>query len=91
MAMINVEIWDSTGAKKEQVELPDDASVNRIVAVLIDKLNLPRNNPQGQPMSYKFHHKSSGKQIQDDETLRDAGVEEGDILRVVPEIIAGMK
>jgi hypothetical protein len=40
-------------------------------------------------MSYKFHHKASGRQLLDEETLADAGVKEGDVLRVQPEITAG--
>ena len=40
-------------------------------------------------MSYKFHHKASGRQLLDGETLVQAGVKDGDILRVQPEITAG--
>jgi hypothetical protein len=40
-------------------------------------------------MSYKFHHKASGRQLLDTQTLADAGVSNGDILRLQPEITAG--
>jgi hypothetical protein len=40
-------------------------------------------------MSYKFHHKRSGRQLLDTDTLAASGVEEGDILRLQPEITAG--
>jgi uncharacterized ubiquitin-like protein YukD len=40
-------------------------------------------------LSYKFHHKQTGRQIADDETLEDAGVSDGDVLRLVAEITAG--
>jgi hypothetical protein len=89
MAMIQVEVWDATGSKRQRVELPDDAAVNRILVVLVEKLNLPRNSPDGQLMSYKFHHKESGRQLLDRQTLKEAGVVEGDILRIQPEITAG--
>ena len=89
MGMITVEVWDSTGNKRQTAELPDDAPVNRIMAVLVERLELPKNSPDGQPMSYKFHHKASGKQLSDSQTLSEAGVAEGDVLRVVPEITAG--
>jgi hypothetical protein len=42
-------------------------------------------------MSYKFHHKASGRQLLDDQTLRSAEVLNGDILRLQPEITAGRK
>ncbi|MEY3143786.1 MAG: hypothetical protein RLY21_2279, partial [Planctomycetota bacterium] len=43
----------------------------------------------GMPLAYKFHHKNSGRQLSDSETLRAAGVRENDILRLQPEITAG--
>ncbi len=86
---MNIEVWDATGNKKQIVEVPGDVSVNRILAVLVDKMKLPRNSPDGQLMSYKFHHKSSGMQLLDTQTLQDAGVRDGDILRIQPEITAG--
>ncbi len=89
MGVLNVEVWDTTGNKRQTAELPDDAPVNRIMTVLIERMSLPKNSPDGQPMSYKFHHKATGKQLSDEQTLADAGVREGDVLRVVPEITAG--
>ncbi len=89
MGMINVELWDATGNKQQMAELPDDAPVNQIMGVLIERLSLPKTSPDGQPMSYKFHHKRSGKQLSDEQTFQNAGVEDGDVLRVVPEITAG--
>src|SRR5258708_24446096 len=89
MATINVTVYDSTENKRVPVEIPDDAPSNKIIAILIDKLRLPKNGPDGAPLSYKFHHKNSGRQIQDAQTLAEAGVQEGDVLRLQPEITAG--
>jgi len=86
---VSCQVWDATGNKRQEVELPDDAPVNRILAVLLGKMQLPQTAPDGQPLSYKFHHKRSGKQLLDDQCLADAGVEEGDVLRLQPEITAG--
>ena len=60
-ANINVEVWDATGNKKAVVNLPTDAPVNRILVLLVDRMNLPRHSPDGQLMSYKFHHKSPSR------------------------------
>jgi uncharacterized ubiquitin-like protein YukD len=89
MDMITVEVWDATGSRKEMVEVPDDAPVNRILVVLVEKMGLPRQSPDGQLMSYKFHHKASGKQLLDNQTLSEAQVRDGDVLRLQPEITAG--
>jgi hypothetical protein len=89
MSDITIEVWDATGNKKQLVEVPGDAEVNRVIAVLVDRMKLPRHSPDGQMMSYKFHHKASGRQLHETQTLSDAGVKSGDILRLQPEITAG--
>ena len=89
MPYITVTVYDSTENKRVPAELPDDAPCHKIVSVLVQKLQLPTNGPDGAPLSYKFHHKNSGRQIQDNQTLADAAVREGDILRLQPEITAG--
>jgi WXG100 protein secretion system (Wss), protein YukD len=89
MNMLTIEVWDATGNKKQLVELPSDAPVNRVIAVLVDRMNLPRYSPDGQLMSYKFHHKASGRQLLDDQTLASADIHSGDVLRLQPEITAG--
>lgn len=89
MGKVKVTIMDATGSKSQEASLPDDAPVRRIIAKLVQMMSLPTTGPDGQPMSYKFHHKASGKQIVDDQTLADAGVADGDVLRLQPEITAG--
>ena len=89
MSDITIEVWDATGNKRQSVEVPVDAPVNRVIAVLIDRMNLPRHSPDGQLMSYKFHHKASGRQLLDTQTLADSEVSNGDVLRLQPEITAG--
>jgi hypothetical protein len=86
---IKIEIWDATGNKRQLVEVPADAEVNRLIAVLIERMNLPRHSPDGQLMSYKFHHKGSGRQLLDTDTLASAKIVDGDVLRLQPEITAG--
>ena len=51
MAMLNVQIWDATGAKRQDVAVPDDAPMNRILAVLLDKMKFPQTGPDGQLLS----------------------------------------
>jgi WXG100 protein secretion system (Wss), protein YukD len=89
MSFLTIEVWDATGSRKSPVEVPDDVAVKRILVVLIEKLNMPRHAPDGQLLSYKFHHQASRKQLLDEQTLAEAGVREGDVLRLQPEITAG--
>ncbi len=86
---MDVTIIDATGNKTEEATVPGDAAAGRITARLVDMLHLPTVGPDGQPLSYKFHHKQSGRQIHDNQTLQECGVRDGDVLRLVAEITAG--
>ncbi|MBJ7458385.1 MAG: EsaB/YukD family protein [Thermoleophilaceae bacterium] len=86
---MDVIIVDAAGSKSEEATLPGDVAIGRIVEKLVDLLNYPAVGPDGAPLLYRFHHKASGRQLDDDETLTDAEVSEGDTLRLVAEITAG--
>jgi hypothetical protein len=86
---LRIRIWDVTGSRSQDVEAPTDVAVGRLILVLVEKLHLPLNSPDGQIMSYKLHHKRTGKQLLDNESLGAAGVQHGDDLRLQPEITAG--
>ncbi|MDQ3824018.1 MAG: EsaB/YukD family protein [Actinomycetota bacterium] len=86
---MDLTVVDATGNKSEEVTVPENVAAGRIVGKLVQLLQLPIAGPDGQPLSYKFHHKQSGRQINDNETLADAGVSDNDVLRLVAEITAG--
>jgi hypothetical protein len=87
--VLDVTVLDATGNKQEDASVPGDVASGRIIARLVELMELPIIGPDGQPLSYKFHHKRSGRQIDDEETLDGVGVEHGDTLRLVAEITAG--
>lgn len=89
MATTQVRVLDVTGSRARDVEAPDDVAINRIIALLVEKMALPLNSPDGQIMSYKLHHRRTGRQLLDGQTLAEAGVISGDELRLQPEITAG--
>lgn len=89
MAQLNVTIVDATGNKEQKVGLPDDVKCGIIMVKLVEKIKLPSAGPDGNPISYKFIHKSTGRQLLELQTLSEAGVKDGDILRLQPEITAG--
>jgi len=89
MAMIKMRISDISGSRINEVEAPDNVAINRLLVVLVERMNLPLNSPDGQLMSYKLHHRRSGSQLLDQQTLAQAGVINGDELRLQPEITAG--
>ena len=78
MSMLTVQVWDATGNKRQHIEMPDDVPVNRILTVLLEKMHFPQYAPDGQLLSYKFHHRASGKQLLDQQCLKDVGVRENE-------------
>jgi len=86
---MDLTVVDATGNKAEEVTVPENVAAGRIVGKLVTLLELPTVGPDGQPLSYKFHHKQTGRQVNDNETLADAGVGNNDVLRLVAEITAG--
>ncbi len=89
MPAIRLRVLDVSGSRARDVETPDDVAIHRIVALLVEKMSLPLNSPDGQIMSYKLYHRRSGQQLLDTQTLAASGVLAGDELRLQPEITAG--
>lgn len=89
MGKVNVVIIDATGNKEQKVGLPDDVKCGIIMVKLVEKIKLPSVGPDGNPISYKFIHKVTGRQLLEAQTLAEAGIHDGDVLRLQPEITAG--
>lgn len=89
MGKVNVIIVDATGNKEQKVGLPDDVKIGIIMVKLVEKIKLPSTGPDGNPISYKFIHKVTGRQLLETQTLADANIKDGDVLRLQPEITAG--
>jgi hypothetical protein len=87
--MIRTRVFDVTGSRSQTVEAPADIQIGRLIVILVERMNLPINSPDGQIMSYKLHQKRTGQQLLDRQTLTEAGVVQGDDLRLQPEITAG--
>ena len=88
MASIKVVIYDPTGSKKTPVELPVDVSMQRLIPALVTKMGLPTTQGAN-PITYRLDHRASGKRLSEDDSLKDAGVQEDDILSLFPEVTAG--
>lgn len=86
---MDVVIVDAAGSRTEEATLPGDVPIGRIIEKLVEMLQYPQLGPDGAPLSYRFHHKASGRQLDDHQTLQDSGVADGDTLRLIAEITAG--
>lgn len=91
MDTIRMRILDVSGGRSCDLDAPDDVPIDRILVLLVEKMSLPLNSPDGQIMSYKLHHRRTGTQLLGEQTLMEAGVRSGDELRLQPEITAGQR
>ncbi|MEI6763941.1 MAG: EsaB/YukD family protein [Actinomycetes bacterium] len=87
--MLQIFVATPGDAKIIEVTVPENETVLKITSVLVTKLGLPLHGPDGNVMSYQFHHQQSNRLIKDDTTLANANVHNGDTLRIMPQIIAG--
>jgi hypothetical protein len=86
---IQVQFFDATGAKVVKAKVAPSVTVKNILPSIITKMLLPVTSPDGQPMSYSLDAKRLGMRLREDKTLLEQGIQEGDILIVYPDIVAG--
>ncbi|MCP4690631.1 MAG: hypothetical protein GY859_21440 [Desulfobacterales bacterium] len=89
MGDIRIQVTDISGSRRREVEAPDDVTIDRIIALIVERMKLPLNSPDGQIMIYKLQHRRTGRQLLDNQTFSKADVRAGDELRLQPEITAG--
>ena len=75
------------GARK--AEIPDDVIIRDLLAEMTSLLGLPTVGPDGRPMGYRLDSKALGRELQEHETLADAGVPADDRLVLTADITAG--
>ena len=70
-------------------EMPDDVPVKELVPELTTSLELPTVGPDGRPMGYRLDSKALGRELQEEETLAEAGIPEEDRLMITADVTAG--
>ncbi len=88
MAEIEVTIVLPNGGARK-AEIPDDVRVADLMAELTSLLELPTVGPDGRPMGYRLDSKALGRELNENETLADAGVPDEDRLILTADITAG--
>lgn len=88
MADIPVTLVLPSGGTRS-AEVPEDVPVKELIPELATSLELPTTGPDGRPISYRLDSKAIGRELQEDETLAEAGVPEDDRLILTADITAG--
>jgi hypothetical protein len=86
---IPLEISDVSGQKVFSVSnAPANNTVGELVHEMLGKMNLPRNDASGAPLSYQARLEREGRHLNASERIGDA-LERGDKLTLQPNIDAG--
>ena len=86
---IPLEISDVSGQKVFSVSnTPANNTVGELVHEMLGKMNLPRNDASGAPLSYQARLEREGRHLNASERIGDA-LERGDKLTLQPNIDAG--
>jgi uncharacterized ubiquitin-like protein YukD len=88
MSEIDVALVLPSGSTRN-AEIPDDVPVKELIPELTTTLELPTTGPDGHPTNYRLDSKALGRELQEAETLSDAGVPEGDRIMITADITAG--
>ncbi len=72
-----------------RADIPDDVPVRELLAELASLLKLPTVGPDGRPMGYRLDSKALGRELGEQETLKEAKVPNEDRIMITADITAG--
>lgn len=88
---IPLEFSDVSGQKNFSVgNAPATSTVGELVQEMIGRMNLPRNDTSGRPLTYQARSEREGRHLNASEVIGDA-VKSGDRLTLQPNIDAGLR
>jgi hypothetical protein len=85
---VRVEIFLRSVGTRAKVEMPFDAKVGTILPTLVSRLGLPLEVP-GASINYCLDNKKTGVRLDNNLSLRENGIVDGDILYISGEFTAG--
>lgn len=88
MADVPVTLVLPSGGSRN-AEVPDDVVIKELIPELTTSLELPTTGPDGRPMGYRLDSKALGRELQEEETLSEAGIPEDDHLVMTADVTAG--
>jgi hypothetical protein len=88
---LRISVIDQRTGTKTQVRVPTNAPTNKLIPALVKTLGMPTEGPGGAPQQYYLALEDAERtdQLDEDETLEQAGVQEGAVLRIMPQMTGG--
>ena len=72
-----------------RADIPDDVPVRELLAELASLLKLPTVGPDGRPMGYRLDSKALGRELGEQETLKEAKIPNEDRIMITADITEG--
>lgn len=86
---LNLEAVDLTGQHSIRLrDFPGDRRIGELVDTAVSGMGLRQNDPSGRPYTYQARHERTGSNLFSSEIVVDV-LEEGDLVRLTPNIDAG--
>ncbi len=86
---IDVRVADVSGQKHAEAKgVPADSTVGELIHGLLTRMNLPRNDVSGRPLTYKARLDREGRHLRASETVGEA-LQENDRIVLQPDVDAG--
>jgi hypothetical protein len=85
---ISVLARDVSGQKRAAADAPPDATVGELARGLLTRMNLPRADVEGRPLTYHVRLDREGRHLHASETVGEV-LQENDQLVLQPKIQAG--
>jgi hypothetical protein len=86
---LTIRASDTTGQRMANLKsVPPDYSVGELIDVLIKRMELPRNDSGGSPVSYQARHEREGRNLLSSEMIGEV-LENEDEITLVPNVDAG--
>jgi hypothetical protein len=92
---IEVVVIDQVRGTRATCGVPTDVPVKRLLPALVKHLGLPVEGPGGRPQEYYLavgdpeRQEALGEALEDEETLAEAGIQEGAQLHIMPVMFGG--
>ena len=89
MSNLNVIVRIMPGGEELDVKLPRHSTGNKITEELLGAKVAPSSDPDGNPYVYDLVTKRDNIRIEPDKTLHDLGINDGETILFIPQLIAG--
>jgi len=85
---LTIEVSDTTGSKVAEVsDIEGDLMVPDFIDAMVQSLDLPRNDPAGNPVAYRARIDREGRHMDPSKSVREEGIRQRDRIRLEPDNI----